>query len=99
MSGWVYFIQGCRKDSPIKIGYARDPQRRLRSMQTCNPSKLRLLAQARGTRRLEVGLHNCFSPWHVRGEWFRHDAPGMQELIEDIRATGWSPRLGGEEVE
>lgn len=66
----VYFIQDEGVD--IKIGFSeRDPMARLSAMQTGNPRELRLLAFMDGSRSTEAMLHEKFSEFRVRGEWFR----------------------------
>lgn len=41
--GYVYVIQG-DPDTPVKIGYAKNPLTRLAELQTGNPQELRLRA-------------------------------------------------------
>jgi hypothetical protein len=75
----VYFILN-RDSNAIKIGRARDIEKRLKALQTASPVELELLktisltseAQAKG---LEAALHGQF--WHLRmqGEWFRAELP------------------------
>jgi hypothetical protein len=69
----VYFIgeneNGC---SPVKIGIAKDIERRKRDLQTGNPLKLRLLGwiETEDSFQLERQLHLQFEAATVRGEWF-----------------------------
>lgn len=68
--GFVYFIQE-GEDGPIKIGWAKDPRRRLASMQSGNPRRLHLLGAIKTKRRLlERELHDRFIEDHLTGEWF-----------------------------
>lgn len=55
----IYFIQAGRT-GPVKIGRARDPFRRLASMDSGSPVPLRLLALMPGDAAEERGLHARF---------------------------------------
>jgi hypothetical protein len=80
VSWWIYFIQGA-EDSPIKIGRAKHPIDRLKSLQSANWDELRLLAAFEGHAKDEVALHKKFE--RARGEWFM-PSEGLLELIEEI---------------
>ncbi len=70
---WLYFIQqGC--DGPIKIGLARDPADRLRTLQQGNPVELHLIGVYRAFAVEERELHDQFEQWRLRGEWFTPNA-------------------------
>lgn len=71
----VYFI---RSGNFIKIGYADDPHRRLKQLQTGNPQKLELIGHVDGDMSTEAHIHGLFSDFRVKGEWF--------ELTSDIMA-------------
>ena len=60
----------------VKLGWALDPQSRLKRLQTGHPSVLTLFAFYPGGRGLEAALHKEFSDLRVRGEWF-DDSEGM----------------------
>ena len=69
----VYFIG--EEDTPccrIKIGVAKNIERRRSNLQTGNPLELRLLGwiNTEGNFELERRLHQHFSARRVRGEWF-----------------------------
>jgi Meiotically up-regulated gene 113 len=69
----VYFLgedeHGC---SPIKIGVAKNIERRKSALQTGNPLELRLLGwiTSGDDFQLERDLHQRFAQARVRGEWF-----------------------------
>lgn len=73
----VYFVRAGNKGA-IKIGVARDVQKRLATMQTGNPFELKVIAlipcsgvqQAFDTERR---IHNMFRSKRIRGEWFYGD--------------------------
>ena len=71
----VYFI---RSGNFIKIGYADDPHRRLKQLQTGNPQRLELIGHIDGDMSTEAHIHGLFSDFRVKGEWF--------ELTTDIMA-------------
>lgn len=66
----IYFIQS--PDKSIKIGFTnKDPNARLKSLQTGSHYKLILLGVIPGNRNLEIKLHNRFKNSHIRGEWYK----------------------------
>jgi hypothetical protein len=77
--GWIYFVRGY--DGMIKIGWARDVERRLVALQISSPVELVAMRVIRGPMADETKLHKRFAYLHVRGEWFK---PG-EELVEYIR--------------
>lgn len=80
-SSWVYFIQS-GDGGPIKIGWSEEPEKRIASLQTAHPEKLRLLAVTPGDASTEAGLHAEFSAARKTGEWFEP----VPELLAHIRA-------------
>lgn len=67
---YLYFIR-CGKNGPIKIGIARDPQKRLVTLQIGNPRRLVLIGTLEDCADLERRLHEHFAADHIGGEWFR----------------------------
>ena len=85
---WVYFIV-C--GGSVKIGVSDDVESRLASLQTANPAKLKLKAKigVSGRREafdLEKKIHEKFSSYHVRGEWYSsralHQLGKLPETVE-----------------
>jgi len=71
---WIYFIRAGDK-GPIKIGRTNhDITYRLRSLQTANPYKLKVLAAIQADQlldhALEEWIHNALSDHRLQGEWF-----------------------------
>lgn len=64
----IYFIQA---NEYIKIGYSKDPQTRLKELQTGNPIKLKLLFTIPGSFEHEKSFHEIFHAQRAKGEWFR----------------------------
>ena len=82
---YVYFILNYDSQA-IKIGIAKNVERRLSSLQTSSPSKLKLLGTIKTesvnkARKLEQSLHKTFNDCRIRGEWFSVHS----ELLEYIQ--------------
>ena len=67
MTGKVYFIAAPGR---IKIGYTRQPERRLRDLQNADMEQLTTLAVIEGTRKTERALHERLIHERLKGEWF-----------------------------
>ena len=67
---WIYAIQE-GDVGQIKIGIAKDPDERLKTLQCGNSTKLRGLAAWEGDAAHERAIHGAFAHLRVRGEWFR----------------------------
>lgn len=85
---FVYLI-GEENDGPVKIGFAADPIRRLRELQTGNPRRLRIECLIFGNATTESLLHGYLQPHVIPGkrttselnptynretEWFKAEA-------------------------
>lgn len=84
----VYFIGEedggfCR----IKIGVAKDIEKRRSNLQTGNPSEIKLLGwiDTEATFELERCLHRQFQAMRVRGEWFAIEPADILPVL--MRAT------------
>lgn len=76
--GHVYFI---RAGDKIKIGFSTRPLDRLKALQTAHPGSLEIIGIMHGAISLEGHLHEQFSRYWVRGEWFRL-SPEITRYIE-----------------
>lgn len=82
--GWpgrtfVYAIgTGLELGAPVKIGYAKDPIRRLQTLQVAHHEQLLLLAV--DVTASEGEFHEMFKHLRIRGEWYRIDAELMEWL-------------------
>lgn len=85
--GWVYFVQG-EPGSPVKIGFATNPDDRLATLQTGSPVRLRILLAVPGHPKHERELHRFFRAHRVLGEWFAETSV----LLDTIAA--WSSTRG-----
>lgn len=79
---WIYFIQH-GAGGPIKIGIAKDVERRLASLQSASPVPLHVLGAVRGTERGERQLHLRFAKHRIRGEWFQP----VEDLLRYVERT------------
>ena len=68
--GKVYFIS-CSDPWAVKIGFTcKEPESRLRQLQTGCPSQLTLLGWYPAGRDEERRLHDMLEPFRLSGEWF-----------------------------
>ena len=91
MGHFVYFVSTRERKGtqPVKIGYSKNPNKRLKSLQTGYPNKLEIMKKVRcGTekdaRKLEKTIHWFASRKFqgLNGEWFIIKG-SWQRLIED----------------
>jgi len=76
----IYFIQqNVTQDGPIKIGVSENPDTRISQFQTATPERLTLRFQflTANDYKVESILHNAWSHFNVRGEWY--DLTSLQE--------------------
>lgn len=78
--GYVYFILN-EKGDRVKIGFSRDPQKRMRQLQTANAQRLTLLATIPGTKEDEKYLHARYRNYRGINEWFRMAGP-LRDYVE-----------------
>jgi predicted GIY-YIG superfamily endonuclease len=84
---FVYFISN-EDSNAIKIGIARNVQKRMMSLQTSSPAKLKLMKslQVDGSeeaQKQERLLHQQFSAIRLNGEWFKADTV-LLEFIDQL---------------
>lgn len=90
MRGWVYFIRS-GETGPIKIGWAVDPRRRLRTLACGSPCELILLGAllCEQAEAEEYSLHARLRAYRVRGEWF--EAVAVLREIQNLGERVLSP--------
>lgn len=84
IEGYVYFIQGSNEEGLIKIGWAKDPIKRLADLQTACPIPLTLLGAKPGDVTDEKALHRKLAFARFHGEWF---AP-VPEVLDEFLLNG-----------
>ncbi len=89
--GYVYFVAAQSRDLLIKIGFAKDPFKRLRTLQTGSPLDLELFGYVAGTEVLERRLHRIFERDRMHGEWFVADGY-LRDLVFGLVACGGNRR-------
>jgi uncharacterized protein YutD len=82
--GFVYFIQG-ENGGAIKIGYSKDPEVRLKTLQTSYPDILKVLCLIPGNANTESKYHKAFEHLKLNGEWYKPDKEIFDE-IEKLKA-------------
>lgn len=94
MTTYVYLMRQGGATGPIKIGVARDPDGRLKNLQTGSPRTLRIIARLPFESRMEAlemerALHAKYKEFRLKGEWFK---PGlfraMRENLKAMRTEG-----------
>ena len=78
----IYFIQGVSGGS-IKIGYSKDIESRIKSLQFHSPVQLTVVGWMEGSVELERQLHKVFSSHRLWGEWFSPD----ESILDYIRCN------------
>jgi len=85
-SHFVYFILN-EDSNAIKIGRAKDLAKRMKSLQTSSPAKLKLMksVQVEGgeeAQELEQSLHKKFSEIRLAGEWFKAEVHLLEYISQ-----------------
>lgn len=82
--GSVYFIVDQMGADTIKIGWSRDPARRLQELQVGNPTPLKIIGCVAATRLIEPALHQLFAPAAVSGEWFTDPEGSIRRWLKEM---------------
>ena len=74
---YVYFIHS-EQSNAIKIGRAKNIEKRLKSLQTAHPHELKVIKSfkvrgVKAARDLENSLHQKFNHLRLSGEWFKDE--------------------------
>lgn len=84
----VYFIAAgdiAEDGTPVKVGYASDPYKRLEDLQTAHHAELALVHSFPGGEALERQLHADLAEDRIRGEWFR-SSPRLRALLAGLQS-------------
>lgn len=82
----VYFVQ-CTITGRVKIGKAKDPERRFRSLKIGSPTRLKLLGAVNGGRAKENRLHSDLHESRLHGEWFA-PTDEVRGKLDELGMTG-----------
>jgi hypothetical protein len=79
----IYFILDTNSNA-VKIGYTtlKGLKRRLENLQVGTPHDLKILGAVWGDRKTEKKLHERFTNFHIRGEWFNYTSE-MDEYLNE----------------
>jgi len=69
----------------VKVGFAKDVEHRLSTVQVCNPVPVELVykhpVKSSIIRIIESFIHYKLRQYHVRGEWFKVNPDVVKETI------------------
>lgn len=72
--------------SPYKIGFTKDPDKRLKTLQTGNPKKLQIhykeMISENEVKYIERQIHNELKRKQVSGEWFNIS---LDDAISEVK--------------
>jgi Meiotically Up-regulated Gene 113 (MUG113) protein len=97
----VYFIQA-GDDGPVKIGWAKQPAKRIAQLQTGHHVALNLLRLVDGDLRDEARFHKAFREQRIVREWFMFDPlmltlpvpkPEPKRVVDKLISTPKMPRM------
>ena len=85
---WIYLIKqvDIQNDVSYKIGITKnDPKKRIKQLQTGNPSDLFLEKQfhSEHANLVESTLHRQFASNHIRGEWFYMTQEDVDSFVDE----------------
>jgi len=80
----IYFAA---KEKFVKIGYSKDPEKRLRQLQTGCPERLKIICTISGDKKLEKKIQRLFWRNLEADEWFIL-TPGLQMYIRRLAELG-----------
>jgi len=69
----------------VKIGFSKDPDKRLNQLQIGSPRKLKLLAAFPGGREVELKLHEIMERKRIRGEWFELNFEDIMKIFRRFK--------------
>ena len=92
--GFVYFIEE-EETRNIKIGFSeKHPEGRLKDFQTGNSNKLNLIGYIEGTYEEETILHQEFSEYRIRNEWFESYSRIEKRIKDMLEESSEDKKIG-----
>lgn len=82
--GSVYFLGEQLGGDTLKIGWSRNPARRLQEIQVGNPAALKFIGCVAATRLIEPALHELFALSAVSGEWFTDPEGSIRRWLDEM---------------
>ena len=85
--GHVYFIFQEGNDLLCKIGRSKNKEKRLKQLQTGNPSKLYIYKSINGHKEKEIELHQHFADKRIPGsEWFHLSKQDVDNFLTNYES-------------
>lgn len=84
-TGYLYIVSNEAFPGALKVGYARNPQRRLSQMTVCAPTPYRLefcIQVPERVRDVEMFAHGFLNDHWLCGEWYRVDVATAKAAVE-----------------
>jgi hypothetical protein len=91
MTGYVYAM---RSEDIVKIGWSRDPEKRLSKVNSDTPTTVQLVGYVAATIAQEAELHRLFAPWRMSNEWYRLVGP----VAAFVTLLPPRPKAGGRQL-
>lgn len=88
MSGYVYAV---RSGDFVKIGWSKNPRRRITKMSTDSPHPCLLVGCTPGSKADEAAAHELLNAHHSHREWYRYEGA----VIEFVASLPPPPALEG----
>lgn len=86
MSNYIYIISN---GEAFKVGFSKDPKRRVKQLQTGNPKKLELMyfveIEVAPVKILEDIVHRYLKFNHLTGEWFKADFEKIKTELDFVK--------------
>lgn len=100
-SNYVYVVEMVSTPGLVKIGFAKDPQRRMDYLQISSPGEISLRAAVLCDSRehamsVESAAHQMFALRRTYGEWFQLDSAGEAAIaVRHLARVSPTDRSGG----
>lgn len=79
--GFIYAISNSA--GAVKVGWSKNPIRRVAAVQIGSLSKCVLVGKAPGSKAEERAIHDRFASYRIYGEWFRHEG-AVSEFVDAL---------------
>lgn len=95
----IYLIKSLN-EGVYKIGVSKNPNKRLKALQTGNPSPVEILYlyETENAYKIEKSLHNRYSHFNTHGEWFElsikeetsfmETCASIEKMFSDLKKLG-----------
>ncbi len=85
------FVYVIKSGDNYKIGIAKEPRKRMRDLQTGDPTEHALVTTSfvSNAQQLEAKIHQHYSQYSVRGEWFKLPFDKLEEVLEILWEKGF----------